>query len=308
LPKHTIDLTYVGRGIHEELIAYVADQEGYFEDEGVHVALRDGTRWETERLRAGATIGLGRALLSRLTDGIQWSVLTVNTHRPLFWFLGRGELKSLDDLRGRRLAVHEAHTAPGCFARIVLRKHGLDPDRDVKCVVRAPGDYQMDLRRLRDGSIDAAYVGSTLAPEEVAAEQGFSVLSWVGDHLQIPTVGIAVDPARIPLDDPALQALVRANQRALRTIAEQSRLAVDYIAAFLGRLTSEEAQQHYERYIGPYFTSDGRVDRNVALHAVEAVATELGIPAATVTAAAVDRMYLPACDRAATSTKMTTKT
>ena len=37
---HTIDLTYVGRGIHEELIAYVADQEGYFEDEGVHVAVR----------------------------------------------------------------------------------------------------------------------------------------------------------------------------------------------------------------------------------------------------------------------------
>src|SRR5262249_50279431 len=48
---HTIDLTYVGRGIHEELIAYVADQEGYFEDEGVHVALRDGTRWKTEPRR-----------------------------------------------------------------------------------------------------------------------------------------------------------------------------------------------------------------------------------------------------------------
>jgi hypothetical protein len=137
---HTIDLTYVGRGIHEELIAYGADQQGYFDDEGVHVALRDGTRWETERLRTGATIGLGRALLSRLTDGIQWCVLTVNTHRPLFWFLGRGEVKSLDDLRGRRLAIHEAHTAPGCFARIVLRKHGLDPDRDVKCVVRATPD------------------------------------------------------------------------------------------------------------------------------------------------------------------------
>jgi ABC-type nitrate/sulfonate/bicarbonate transport system substrate-binding protein len=291
---HTIDLTYVGRGIHEELIAYVADQEGYFEDEGVHVALRDGTRWKTERLRTGATIGLGRALLSRLTDGIQWRVLTVNTHRPLFWFLGRGEVKSMDDLRGRRLAVHEAHTAPGCFARIALRKHGLDPDRDVKCVVRAPGDYQMDLRRLRDGSIDAAYVGSTLAPEEVADEEGFSVLSWVGDHFQIPTVGIAVDPAHIPLDDPALQALVRANQRALQTVVEQPRLAVNCIASFLGRLTSEEAQQHYERYVGPYFTTCGRVDLDVAQRAVAAVATELGIPATTVAAATVDQMYLAA--------------
>ena len=161
-PMHIIDLTYVGRGIHEELIAYVADQEGYFEDEGVHVAVRDGIRWENERLRGGATIGLGRALLTRLTGGIQWKVLAVNTHRPLFWFLGRGEVKSMDDLRGRRLAIHPPRTAPGCFARIVLRRHGLDPDRDLQCVVRAPGDYQLDLRHLRDGSIDAAYVGSTL--------------------------------------------------------------------------------------------------------------------------------------------------
>ena len=286
---HTIDLTYVGSGIHEELIAHVADQEGYFEDEGVHVALRDGAVWKTERVRAGATIGLGRALLSRLTDGIQWTVLTVNTHRPLFWFLGGSEVKSMDDLRGRRLAVHAARTAPGCFARIVLRKHGLDPDRDLQCVERIPGDYQMDLRRLRDGSIDAAYVGSTLAPEQVAGEEGFSVLSWVGDHFQIPTVGIAVDPARIPLDDPALQALVRANKRALRTIAEQPSLAVEHIASMFGRLTRDEAQQYYERYIRPYFTSDGRVDLKVAQHGVAAVATELGVPAG-----AVDQMYLPA--------------
>src|SRR5512135_2128747 len=225
----------------------------------------------------------------RLTEGIQWNVLAVNTHRPLFWFLGRGEVKSMDDLRGRRLAIHPPRTAPGCFARIVLRRHGLDPDRDLQCVVRAPGDYQMDLLRLRDGSIDAAYVGSTLAPEQVAGEEGFSVLSWVGDHFQIPTVGIAVDPTRIPLDNPALQALVRANQLALLTIAEQPQLAVDYIASFLGRLTRDEVQRYYERYIGPYFTSDGRVDLNVAQHAIDAVATELGVAAAS-----VDQMYQPA--------------
>ena len=218
---NTIDLAYVGHGLHEELVAYVADQEGYYEDEGAHVAIRDGVSWKTERLRRGATIGLGRTLLSRLTDGIGWEVLSVNTDRPLFWFLGSAGVKSMADLRGRRLAVHPAHTAPGCFARIVLRKHGLDPDRDLQCVFGAPGDYQMDVRRLRDGSIDAAYVGSTLSPEQLAEEERFHLLAWVGDHLQIPTVGVAVDPAHIPLDSPALQALVRANQRALLTIAEQ---------------------------------------------------------------------------------------
>ncbi len=283
----SIDLTYVGAGIHEELIAHVADQEGFFEDEGVRVALRDGAVWNTDRVRAGATIGLGRALISRMTSGIQWTALSVNTHRPLFWFLGANGLKSMEDLRGRRLAVHGPRTAPGVFARIVLRKHGLDPDRDVQCVERIPGDYQMDLRRLREGSIDAAYVGSTLSAEQVAREEGFAVLSWVGDHFQIPTVGLAVDPSRIPLDDPALQAMVRAYKRSLKTIAEQPSLAVEHIASMMGRLTSAEAEQHYERYIRPYFSADGRVDLDVARQGVAAVAAELGISAGD-----ADRMYL----------------
>jgi ABC-type nitrate/sulfonate/bicarbonate transport system substrate-binding protein len=274
---HTIDLAYVGRGIHEELIAYVADQEGYYEDEGVHVAIHDGIHWNTERLRHGATIGLGRTLLSRLTDDIDWKALSVNTHRPLFWFLGGPEVTSMADLRGRRIAVHAAHTAPGCFARIVLRKHGLNPDHDLECVVRDPGDYQMDLRRLRDGSVAAAYVGSTLSPDQVAEEEGFHLLAWVGDHFQIPTVGIAVDASHIPPDSPGVQALVRANQRALGTLAEQPHLAVDYIAAFLNRLTLDEAHQFYDRYVGPYFTPDGQVDRDIAQQAIDAVAAELGV-------------------------------
>jgi hypothetical protein len=133
---HTIDLAYVGHGYHEELVAYVADQEGYYEDEGVHVAIRDGVGWETERVRRGATIGLGRAL---------------------------------------------------------------------------------------------------------------------------------------------------------RTLAEQPRLAVDYVASFLNRLTREEAQQHYERYIAPCFTPDGQVDLNIVRQAIDAVAAELGVAPV-----AVEEIFPPA--------------
>jgi len=286
---HTIDLAYVGRGIHEELVAYIADQEGYFEDEGVHVALRDGTRWDITRVRTCATIGLGRAALSRLTDGFEWTVLSVNTDRPLFWFLGNASVTSMADLRGRRLAVHAANTPPGCFARIVLRQHDLDPDRDVQCIARHPGDYQMDLRHLRDGSIDAAYVGSTVGPEQVADEEGFHVLAWVGDYFQIPTVGIAVDETHNPIDSPPVQALVRANQRALKIMADQPDVAVKYIASFLDRMTHQEVQRYYERYIQPYYTSDGRVNLDTARHAVDQVAAELGVASV-----AADPIYAPA--------------
>ncbi len=272
-----IDLAYVGRGIHEELIAHIADQESYFEDEGVHVAVRDGIGWPAERLRRGAVVGLGRALQSRLTDRIDWTVVSVSTDRPLFWFLGGATVKSMADLRGRRLAVHGPADPPGAFARIVLRQHGLNPDRDVQCVVRHPGDYQMDVRRLRDGSIDAAYVGSTLAPEQVAEEEGFHVLAFVGDHFQIPTVGVAVDPRHVPLDSAALAAVVRANQRALRLLHEHPQRGVAYVASLLDRLTPLEAQRYYERYVEPYFLPDRVVALPSVQRSIDSVAMQLDV-------------------------------
>ncbi|MFE2704232.1 ABC transporter substrate-binding protein [Streptomyces mirabilis] len=281
---HTIDLAYVGRGLHEELVAHIADQQDYYADEGVHVALRDGCSWDEERLRRGATIGLGRALLSRLTDSTPWVALQANTTRPLFWFLARPGLTSLADLAGRRLAVHAPHTAPGCFTRIVLRRAGLDPDRDIHTVVRPPGDYGMDLRRLHDGSIDAALVGSTMAPEAIAAEHGWQVLGWIGDHFRIPTVGLAVDPTYTDPDDPAVQAVLRAHRRALRVIHDEPDTTVRHMRTFLGRHTQDEVRAHYETFIAPYFTTDGQADPTVGADAITAVATELGVPA-TVTAA-----------------------
>ena len=281
---HTIDLAYVGRGLHEELVAYIADQEDYYADEGVHVALRDGCDWSDERLRRGAVIGLGRTLLSRLTSGIPWVALTVNTQSPLFWFLGGPGLTSLTDLAGRRLAVHPPHTPPGCFARIVLRQAGLDPDRDVQCVVQSPGDYGQYLRQLRNGEIDAAYVGSTMAPEAIAAENDWRVLAWVGDHFQIPTVGVVVDPTHIQPDDPAVQALVRAHRRALQVIHNDPDITVRHIHSFLGRHTTDEIRVHYETFIRPHYTTDGQADLAIGAAAIAAVSAEIGVPA-TVTAA-----------------------
>ncbi|MFJ3772107.1 ABC transporter substrate-binding protein [Streptomyces sp. NPDC090075] len=281
---HTIDLAYVGRGLHEELAAYIADQEDFYADEGVHVSLRDGCTWDEERLRRCATIGLGRALLSRLTDGTPWVALNVNTHRPLFWFLARSGLTSLSDLAGRRLTVHAPHTAPGCFTRIVLRRAGLDPDRDIKTVVRPPGDYGMDLRRLREGEIDAALVGSTMAPEAVAAEHGWNVPAWVGDHFRIPTVGLAVDPTYTDPDGPAVQAVLRAHRRALKVIHDDPDTTVRHMRTFLGGHTADEVRAHYETFIAPHFTIDGQVDLPTGDAAISAVAAELGVPA-VVTAA-----------------------
>ncbi|HUO37734.1 MAG TPA: ABC transporter substrate-binding protein, partial [Mycobacterium sp.] len=72
-------------------------------------------------------------------------------------------------------------------------------------------------------------------------------------------------------------------------LAEQPRLAVDYIAWFLNRLTRDEAQRYYERYVGPYFTPDRQVDLAIAQQAIDAVAAELGVASV-----AAKEIYQPA--------------
>ena len=103
-----------------------------YEQEEVHVALRDGCAWDRERLRRTATTGLGRAVLSRLTDGTPRAVLCVNTDRPLFWLLARDAYASAEELKGHRIGIHPPQTMPGWFSRIALRRLGLDPDHDVQ--------------------------------------------------------------------------------------------------------------------------------------------------------------------------------
>ena len=115
-------------------------------------------------------------------------MLSVNTDRPLFWFIGNADVTSMADLRGRRVAVHPPQTAPGWFTRIALRKNGLDPDRDLECVARLPVNYQMDLRGLRDGST-AIVCRARLLARTSACSAGLSSGIWTGSTAT-PTVGI----------------------------------------------------------------------------------------------------------------------
>src|SRR3954453_14134985 len=148
---HELDFAYVGLGVHEEIVYSVAAELGYYDDEGVRVAIRDAVRWDDDRLRQAAVVGLGRTLLIRLLAGTPWTMLCVNTERPLFWLMARAEFSDVSELRGRRVAMHPALVAPGTFARVILRGRGLDPDVDIEAVELFPGDYSEHIRRLNSG-------------------------------------------------------------------------------------------------------------------------------------------------------------
>jgi ABC-type nitrate/sulfonate/bicarbonate transport system substrate-binding protein len=272
-----LDFAYVGLGVHEEVVYSVADDLGYYADEGVRVAIRDGVRWDDERLRQAAVVGLGRTLLIRLLAGTPWTMLCVNTERPLFWFMGRRELSDLSELRGRRVAMHPRLVAPGTFARVILRARGLDPDTDVEAVEMFPGDYAEHIRMLKSGELDAAVIGSTWSPEQLEAEHGLRLLLFFGDELQIPTTGVAVDPGVVALDDPRVEGLVRANVRALATMLADPELGAEHVRRLLPAADAAAARAYFDRYVGAHFKADGRPDPEVVARALPRIADELEI-------------------------------
>jgi NitT/TauT family transport system substrate-binding protein len=272
-----LDFAYVGLGVHEEVVYSVAADLGYYAEEGVDVAIRDGVRWDDERLRQAAVVGLGRTLLIRLLAGTPWTMLCVNTERPLFWFMARAEFSDLSELRGRRVAMHPRLVAPGTFARIILRGRGLDPDTGVEAVEMFPGDYSEHIRLLKSGELDAAVIGSTWSPEQLEAEEGLRLLLFFGDDLQIPTTGVAVDPSVVALDDPRVEGLVRANLRALATLLDDPALGAVHVRRLLPAADDATARDYYDRYVGSRFKSDGQPDPDVVARALELVAQELRI-------------------------------
>jgi ABC-type nitrate/sulfonate/bicarbonate transport system substrate-binding protein len=270
-----LEFAFVGLGVHEELVCSVAEALGYYGEEGVRVTVADGRHWDDERLRSAATVGLGRSLLIRLLDGTPWTMLCVNTEHPLFWLMARPEFSDVSELRGRRVGIHAPLVAPGCFARIVLRGRGLDPDSDVECVHMEPGDYAEHLRLLKSGELDAAVIGSTCSPEQLVAEEGLRLLAFFGDEFLLPTVGVAVDVGRLPADDEAVAGLVRANLRALESLLDDASLGAEHVRRLLPAADEGVARDYYDRYVAPYFKRDGRADREVVAKALSLVAGEL---------------------------------
>jgi ABC-type nitrate/sulfonate/bicarbonate transport system substrate-binding protein len=270
-----LDFAYVGLGVHEEVVYSVAAELGFYADEGVRVEIRDGVRWDDDRLRQAAVVGLGRTLLIRLLAGTPWTMLCVNTERPLFWLMARAEFADVSELRGRRVAMHPALVAPGCFARIALRGRGLDPDADLEAVPMHPGDYSEHVRLLKSGELDAAVIGSTMSPEQLAAEEGLRLLLCIGDELQIPTTGVAVDPGVVALDDPRVEGLVRANLRALDALLADPALGAAHVGRLLPAADDATARDFYDRYVGSRFQAHGLPDPEVLATALPLVAQEL---------------------------------
>jgi ABC-type nitrate/sulfonate/bicarbonate transport system substrate-binding protein len=251
--------------VHELYCHFLAERLGYYVDEGLKVRVVDVTFVTDDRLprERYVQVACGAAYLGR-REGYPFKVMFAAVQRPMFWLHARPEIERVEDLRGRRVATYPPVAPPHWFSRVLLREHGLDPDRDLDFFPCR--DDLIRLGLLRGGDADAALISSATSPTAVQ-ELGFRTLALAGDAIQFVTAGVATLEPILVADRPLIEAVVRAHRRALAALHGQQEEAVAVLAEHV-RVPVETARRDFELlhrcYTRAGVPDDGVVEAGVA--------------------------------------------
>ena len=139
---------------------FIAKELGFYQDEGMNIeiiAMPGGLA--TQALVAGDlhfSTSSGSSLTASLR-GIKLKVVYVNLDRPLYRLWSwRDEIRKVTDLRGRGIGVASRGDTMEGAVNLLLRKHAMDPVRDVIWIALGTGGR---LTSLLTRNVDSAVLG-----------------------------------------------------------------------------------------------------------------------------------------------------
>ena len=257
--------------VHELYCHFLAERLGYYADEGLRVRVIDVTFVPDDKLpqRSYFQVACGAAYLGR-REGFPFKVVLAAATRPMFWLHARPEIESVEALRGARVATYPPVAPPHWFHRLLLRKHGLDPDRDLEFWPCRDDIIRLGL--LRGGDIDAALLSSATSPVTVQ-RLGFRTLALSGDEVRFVTTGVATFESILEEQRDVIEAVVRAHRRGLDAIHERPDEAIAALADVLDE-PDDVARETFE-LMRHCFTRDGVAEQAVLQEALANMADVL---------------------------------
>ena len=266
----TIECGIKAFDVHELLCHFVAGRCGFYEAAGLDVRLVDTSFIPDDRLPEANffQVACGAPLLSR---NVRFRIVLAAVARPMFWLYGAAGTGSIEQLGGKRIATYPPLAPPYWFNRIVLRRHGLDPDTDVE--LKPARDDAIRLGLLREGAVDAALVSSAFSPVTIQ-RMGLNTLAMLGDELTVVTSGIAVTE-KVARGDPALlEELVSVYRRSLAVIHDSPDVARAILEDAMG-LARTDAEKTCELIL-PCYTRDGYIDPELLQAGLNSLGREQG--------------------------------
>jgi len=173
--------------------------------------------------------------------GLPIRTVAVTVDQAPYVFLGRPQVKTIGELRGKKLALSSLGGMTYYVVRSVLLQNRLDPDRDITMLAIGGTEARM-------GALSAGFVDATLvvAPLNLKLErQGYTRLAWVPDYVRFPLTGIAVTPEYLQSNRESVAALLKATSAAIAYVKQNKSDSVGFIKKYL-EFSEEDAVNGYE--------------------------------------------------------------
>jgi ABC-type nitrate/sulfonate/bicarbonate transport system substrate-binding protein len=243
------------------VVSFYARDRKFFEAEGFDAKI---IIIKTEAALAALAAGdldystLSTSSIEATLKGLPLRVIAVTNKHPLLGLVVRKGIKSVADLKGKKMSVSSFGGATYGAAVYLLRNHGLRPKQDV--TILAGGTNAIRVAALKQEAVDAVLLSS---PEDIkAAAEGFSILVDVGSDYRLPWGGISTTKSKIDRDGAEVERFVRAVLRATRAITEpQNKTDVtNWLGKFFS-LDAKSSDEFYRRLL-PSLNPSGIVERD----------------------------------------------
>ena len=197
----------------------VAVHRGFFKDEGIDIELpRLVPAMAHNALLAGEAHyhGLADSGLRLAARGLPLKAIFYGADRPMYYLVAQKDIRSVSELRGKRIGVSQFGGTSDLSARLALRHYGIEPDKDA--VMIQIGAEGIRMAALRAGSVSAIIV--PVPAVAILKREGFNEVSFVGDVVEFASNGYTTTEQRIKEHPQEVKKVVRSLYRGLRYAKE----------------------------------------------------------------------------------------
>lgn len=239
--------------------AFVADQAGYFAQEGIAtrlVFMQSGVQLMQSIIAGDTQIGMGSApeLVTAVNAGAKvhgfWGISNLMPYA----LISRPDIKTIAELKGKKIAVSARGSLSEFLASYVLKNKGIDPSKDVFYV--ALGGVPTRFAALLSGSADASLISA--AQFDRGRKAGLNFLFMLADLIpEWPQDLIYLKDEFVANRDPDFRAFMRAYRRGVATSKKDADFTIAAMQKAM-RFDQPTAREGYKAYVAS-LPDDGRV-------------------------------------------------
>mgnify|MGYP001563781562 CR=1 FL=1 len=267
----TVNVAVVGFTVNTAFTT--AKERGYYREEGLEVQFILMNAVVASRALIARDVdfaSLSGAGLTAILAGAPLRFLFSSLNRPLLWLYARPDIRDVRELKGRKVGVSSIGSNDDFLMRELLKRHGLEADKDVALVgLGGPLGHAA----LRGGSVDAAV---TVLPHNFRLEQdGFKELVPFIKQDWVDINGSAVTREALLQSDPVfVEKFIRGTLKGFLHYRDNRSGTIPIITRYL-KIKEDFAGKIYD-VTRPVMTADGTVNEDLQKKALEPLLKRLG--------------------------------